>query len=116
MGPKECDEDDYSAFCLGFAMDNPVAGTRSDMAAVRIHRLEVFDDCVEIRPHWEVDFASMPRGASSLLAQSQAILELNRAPGLGHLPSPRLACPGLEGPRSLQPSGGPISGSDRGEA
>jgi hypothetical protein len=101
MGPKECDEDDYSAVCLGFAMANPVVGIRRDMAAVRIHRLEVFDDCVEIRPHWEVDFASMPRGASSLLAQSQAILELNRAPGLGHLPIPQIGLPRLGGPPIL---------------
>ena len=62
MAPEECDEDDYRAVYLGFAMDNPVVGVRRDMEAVRIYRLEIFEDCVEMRLHWEVDLASMPEG------------------------------------------------------
>jgi len=60
MAPEECDEDDYQAVYLGFALDNPVVGVRRDMRAVRVHRLEVFEDVVEMRLHWEVDFQSLP--------------------------------------------------------
>lgn len=58
MEPHECEDDDYHAVYLGMALDNPVVGVRNQ--DFKVHTLEIFDSCVEMRLHWEVDFESIP--------------------------------------------------------
>lgn len=60
MTKQECEKDDFRAVYLGMAIDNPVVGLRKDNAKNRVHTLEIFDSCVEMRLHWEVDFDSIP--------------------------------------------------------
>jgi hypothetical protein len=60
MEPHECDTDDFRAVYLGIAIDNPIVGIRRDDKKNKVHTLEVFDSCVEMRLHWEVDFDSIP--------------------------------------------------------
>jgi len=58
MEPHECEDDDYHAVYLGMALDNPVVGVRNQ--DFKVHTLEIFDSCVEMRLYWEVDFEFIP--------------------------------------------------------
>lgn len=58
--PEEVAEDEYKAIYIGFAGENPLVGVRRDMEAVRIWKIEVFNNCTEMRTVWEVDYSLIP--------------------------------------------------------
>jgi hypothetical protein len=59
----EVGEDNYKGVYLGFLKDNPMVGVRRDMNAVRIWKIEIFANCVEMRTVWEVDYSLIPEKA-----------------------------------------------------
>jgi hypothetical protein len=60
---SEISEDEYKAIYVGFMGDNPMVGVRRDMEAVRIWKIEIFPNCVDMRLIWEVDFDLIPESA-----------------------------------------------------
>jgi hypothetical protein len=60
---SEISEDEYKAIYIGFMGDNPMVGVRRDMEAVRIWKIEIFPNCVDMRLIWEVDFDLIPESA-----------------------------------------------------
>lgn len=59
----EVGEDEYRGIYIGFSGNNPMVGVRRDMEAVRIWKIEIFDNCTDMRYVWEVDYDLVPESA-----------------------------------------------------
>jgi hypothetical protein len=75
MAPEECEVDDYRAVYLGMATDSPVVGVRKDNKKNKVHTLEIFESCVEMRLHWEVDFDAIPENNKPYWKNEKTIWE-----------------------------------------
>ena len=58
--PGDCRREGYRGAYLGFAWGRPAVGVGTGRRLRWVGRVELFADCVVMRPVWEVDFAALP--------------------------------------------------------